>query len=193
MRTWILAGVLVMLPGSAYAQQDQQELRPSCSHAKLEMARFMHGLPPGAGDRGARTGSADTDVIHNALDIELDPANTWLGGSNTTTIKSLVDGLSTYQFQLDSVLPVGDVKVNGNAAAWTRLDSANLQVTLDPPIALNDVFTLYVAYSGHPTAGAGLGSITFRQRNGAPEVSRLLPYRHFTTGTAAPAFCPIRL
>ena len=40
----------------------------------------------------------DTDVLH--YDIEIVPATHWLGGTNTITVRSLIDGLTTCEIRL---------------------------------------------------------------------------------------------
>ncbi|MBP7744598.1 MAG: Ig-like domain-containing protein [Phycisphaerae bacterium] len=113
--------------------------------------------------------AADTDVRHYHLDLTIDAAGHWLGGSNTMTVRSLVAGLSVFRFRLHDVLTISDLRVGGVPVTWTRLDEANIDVTLDRPYGAGEEFALYVAYSGYPQSVGSFGSITFRLRGGVPE------------------------
>ncbi len=143
---------------------------PHCSHAKQAAARWR---PVRAEPALLRESAADTDVQHNDLDIELNPVTTWIGGSNTMTVRSRVDGLATFRFRLDEVFTLGTVEVDGSPASWTRLDPETVEVALNRPYATDEVFTVRVPYSGQPQSSGGWGSITFRMRSGAYEVFTL--------------------
>ncbi len=109
--------------------------------------------------------AADTDILHYALDIEVDVPQQWIGGSNTMTVRSTVDGLSAFHFRVADTFNVTAVEVDGSAAAWNRLDQANVEVALDPGYDTDDVFEVRVAYDGYPQGGY-FGSIEFRTRAG---------------------------
>ena len=136
--------------------------------AKQEARAFAAEAERAAMPRDDR--AADTDVLHYFIDIELDPPNLWLGGSNTMTIRSLVADLAVFRFRLDAAFNISDVRVGGNVVAWQRLDPITVEVTLDHPYHANDVFELYVAYAGRPPRGLGFGSVIYQSRNGQPEM-----------------------
>jgi aminopeptidase N len=172
MRRLLMTGLLGIMPAVAWGQEPSGPV-PSCSHAKTEVARIMQGLGPRGGGGGVRDSfSTDTDVLHYVLDIELNPTAQTIAGSNTMTIRSQVDNLSKFRFRLADAFAITDIKVDGLAASWTRIDSIVVEVTLNPTYNTDQVFDLYVAYNGSPPSG-GMGSITFRTRNGAPEVFTL--------------------
>jgi aminopeptidase N len=133
--------------------------------AEREAKAFRTEMQRAAMPRDAR--AAETDVLHYALDIELQPGSTWLGGSNTMTVRSLTAGLTAFRFRLDDVFTITDVRVGGNVVAWQRLDPIWVEVTLDRPYAVEEVFALFVAYSGHPDSAGGL---RFSNRNGHAEI-----------------------
>lgn len=138
---------------------------PGCAHAKTTAHRLGTKTAPPS----ALLASADTDVLHYHLDIELDPDLEWIGGSNTMTVRSQIDGLGVFQFRLDDAFTITAVEVDGVPAPYVRLDGATLEVTLSPPLDTDDEFDVFVAYNGFPDSG-GFGSITFRSRFGAPEI-----------------------
>jgi aminopeptidase N len=172
MRRFLVVSLLWVLPAVAWGQDPWGD-RPSCAHAKAAVARIEQGLNPRGGGGGERDFSTDTDVLHYKLDIELDPVTVWIGGSNTMTVRSLVDNLNKFRFRLDSVFTITDVTVDGTPASWSRIDNIVVEVTLDPAYNTDQVFDLYVAYNGHPNTQSGFGSITFRYRNGAPDIYTL--------------------
>jgi aminopeptidase N len=174
MRLAVMTGLLLLLFGPSAPAQDAGEPAHLCARAKLAAAELA--LQTGGGAANQRTGrdlGSETDVLHYLLDIELNVGNRWVGGSNTMTVQSLTDGLTAFEFRLDEVLTITDVQVGGAPADWARLDSATVAVTLDRPYNTGEVFELYVAYNGQPQTAEGFGSITFRTRNGHPEVYTL--------------------
>jgi hypothetical protein len=145
-----------------------------CGHASAAVARLAREAEEAVrrDDRGRDFGS-ETDVLHYLLDIELNVGGHWVGGANTMTVRSLVDGLTQFRFRLDSVLTITALRADGVAANWVRIDDATVEVTLNRPYSAGEVFELYVAYNGQPRSGLGFGSITFRTRRGQPEVYTL--------------------
>jgi len=144
------------------------EAPPSaCAHGKALAAAGLRA-PDGEGE--VRPESWDlTDALHYRLELEILPAERKLDGSNVMTIRSLKDGLTAFEFRLDSRLTITAVELNGVAAAWNRLNNTTVRVTLDRPYGMGDQFDLRVAYNGYP-AGQGFGSIVFSSRNGQPLV-----------------------
>ncbi len=167
MRSLTTPGVLLVVSSFAVAQQSP-DLHPCAAGkiAALERSRAaLAGIPaPRAED------FADTDVLHHELDLELIPASTWLEGHATLTIRSQVEGLTSFVFRLRDVYTLDDVLVSGAAVTWTRLDSANVEVLLDRPYYTDEVFDLYIAYSGHPQSGGMGGGIVLWWRAGVPEL-----------------------
>ncbi|MCK4871363.1 MAG: M1 family metallopeptidase [Phycisphaerales bacterium] len=141
-----------------------------CSHAQAA----MHHLPssPATLFNQLRDEVTDTDALHYNLDIEVDPATEWIGGSNTLIVESKVDGLTTFQFRLRDQFNISSVDVGGTPVAWNRLSTTTVEVTLDRPYDIGEVFELTVAYDGFPVSG-GFGSIEFRTHDGEPIVYTL--------------------
>jgi aminopeptidase N len=153
----VILSLLLALPQLARAQ-DSVPGAYECSRAK----RAAFGLPGGEAPgqpllRDARAG--DTDVLHYKLDLEFRLTNHWIGGSNVITVRSLVDGLSVFRFRLHQILTISDVRVDDVPAVWTRVDEANVDVTLNRAYAAGEEFHLLVSYAGIPAQGAYL-SIT---------------------------------
>lgn len=173
MRVWLaVAGGLVFLSTVTMAQ-DQPAAENMCARGKAAAMRLLSELYGPAGIPAPRLErSADTDVQHYQLDIELNPSTAWLGGSNTMTVRSTVDNLTTFDIRLQDIFTISSMTIGGTPVAWTRLDSANVHVTLDRAYNTAEVFALYVAYNGYPNGG-GFGGITFRTRSGAQEVFTL--------------------
>lgn len=151
-----------------------------CAHAKTSRARFLAGLNPdgtpmdstgsGFGEPISIAGVApgDTnDLISNDLNIDINPSTGFVTGHNVMRVRSLAPALTTFRFRLQNILPIGGVKVNGNTAAYTRIDSANVDVTLDRAYAVDEQFDVRVDYSGNPQNN-GFDSIVFSTQGGQP-------------------------
>jgi len=121
-----------------------------------------------------------TDVLHYDLEIEILPSQTRLIGSNTMTIRAVADGVSSFDFQLDSPLATTELLVNGAPAAWVRLSPSTIRVTLDRAYQPDEQFTITVGYNGIPVS-RGFGSINFTSAGGQPSVFTLSePYYSHT-------------
>ncbi|MFO0837307.1 MAG: M1 family aminopeptidase [Phycisphaerae bacterium] len=147
MRTFAIAAAFFAVNWSV-----AQEIDPTpgmCSHAKAALA--LHS-PVDAGGPMLRGPGDTTDVLHYALDLDCDTVAHVVTGSNTMTVKSLADGLTSFTFQLTSEMSISSLQVDGAAAAYVRA-APNVTVTLPHAYDLNDQFDLRVAYSGTPASG----------------------------------------
>ncbi|MCG3136805.1 MAG: hypothetical protein HJJLKODD_00641 [Phycisphaerae bacterium] len=124
------------------------------------------------GHRHSMEASSDTDVLHYDLNIEINPATHWLGGSNTIQVRSLVDGLTTFRIRIRSNFSTPLVQVNGVTVTPVRIDTPTLEIPLPAPINAGEEFTVYIEYNGYPVS-LGFGSITFTTQGGQPAVYTL--------------------
>ncbi len=171
----IILLALVCLSGSLAFAQDAHG--PDCCCKADWIARLekeLGHLPPvSVLSRNAGSDTLeDTDVIHYNLDIEIDPATKWIGGFNTMTVESLVNGLGDFRFRLSNTFTITSVSVNSVPVAWNRIDSTTVEATLDKTYNTGEQFALSVAYNGEPT-GQGFGSINFTSQGGSPLVFTL--------------------
>jgi aminopeptidase N len=114
----------------------------------------------------------DTDVLHYVLDIEIVPSSDWLGGTNTITVHSLIDGLTTFQIRLRDNFNITSVQVDGVPATWQRLSVSTIEVALSPAYDTGEEFDVLVVYDGQPVS-QGFGSINFTSAGGSPLVFTL--------------------
>jgi len=123
-----------------------------------------------------------TDVLHCNLDIEISPTAGTIVGSNTFTIMSEVDGLTTFTFRLRSNFTITSALINGTTPILTTNPTTTTRVaTLDRPYNNGEVFTLKISYGGVPVSAGGFGSIEFTTQNGQPLVQSLSePYYSYT-------------
>jgi aminopeptidase N len=143
----------------------------ACSKARAALAR------PGGGAPAIRLLSppadptaAATDVLHYRLDLTIDPTAHRLTGSNTMTVRC-VSAAASFRFRLDDLFTIGAVTVDGSPAAWRRVDTETVEVTLTPARAAGDTFVLVVPYDGFPTSQ--YGSIVFSAHSFQPVVYTL--------------------
>jgi len=107
-----------------------------------------HGAP-GVGDPYHPTyGNGGYDVSHYAVTLRYQPATDALTGTTTITAKA-TQGLS--RFDLDFVLGVSGVSVNGRSARFATYGRHKLVITPTLPIAKGERLTVTVAYTGVPS------------------------------------------
>ncbi len=171
----IILLTLVCLSGSLALGQDAHG--PDCCCKADWIARLekeLGHLPPvSVLSRSAGSDAlGDTDVIHYNLNIEINPSTEWIGGFNTMTVESLINGLDDFRFRLSNTFTITSVTVNGAPVAWNRIDSTTVEATLDQTYNLGEQFALGVGYNGEPY-GQGFGSIEFTSQGGSPLVFTL--------------------
>jgi aminopeptidase N len=167
-----LAGILLGLGASVGAALAADPPEPSCWYAKAAAARLtrratLSGLAASTIDLE----SAQTDVLHYRLELNIEPSQGFISGTNTMSVRVVAPAVSRFRFELHNQLHIETVTVDGWPAAWERLDEAMVQVDLGRSVPTGDSFELTVAYDGYPpTVG---DAVMFRNRNGSPEAATL--------------------
>jgi aminopeptidase N len=158
--------------------------RLGCEKARSLALRYLAAQAAPEDDPGwiiLREGFNDTDVLHNNLDIEIFPSSQTITGSNTMTIRSLVDGLTEFTFRLHESFEITSAIINDTTPVTiTDLSATTRQAALDQPYSVGEIFTLEIAYTGQAVS-LGLGSIVFTSQNGEDLVFTLSePYYAYT-------------
>lgn len=112
---------------------------------------------PGIGDTYfPLDGNGGIDVQHYAIDVSYQFAPVRLSGTTTLTVAATQE-LS--RFNLDFLLPVSAVRVDGAAADFRRARSKDHELLISPatPIAKGAEFTVEVDYAGNPAKVSWLG------------------------------------
>lgn len=112
--------------------------------------------------------AGSSDVLHYRLEVEVDPGTAYLSGHNLITLRSLVDGLTSFELQLDHHLEITSMHLGSADAPWQRTDETNVTVTLAPPLQAGTEVELGVGYRGHPDRGTD--GISFSSHSGKPLV-----------------------
>jgi len=165
----ILALGAASLQTPATAEEDPLD---GCSRVKTARAHFSEQTKALRLKSSNDPLTGQTDVLHYRLDFEVDPAAEYLSGSNTMTVKTLVDNVTAFRFWLHDAMSISAVEIDGKAAEWQRLDAEVIEVSLGRTLALGENFELQVDYEGSPIAG-GWMSIVFESHRGTPVVSTL--------------------
>ena len=127
-----------------------------CGFAASQISRFqMEQAVP----RILSPDSADTDVTHCFLNIEIDPVTKAIAGSNTIDVTSQVDGLAQLQLDLHSSMTVDSVSINGAIALYTR-PADQILVNLDRTYNTGESCQVAVVYHGVPQ-DIGISSFDF--------------------------------
>jgi aminopeptidase N len=173
------------VPLRADGPPDEEPSVVGCGKSHAVIAGWdaeREGQPEG----GVAEAMTETDVLHYNLDIELTNLNTaantcTIAGANTITIKSKSSNLTSFTIRLRSQYNVTSALINGTTPVTVTTDSTTTRtVTLDRSYAMDEVFTLSIAYTG-TTQSVGLGSIEVRSHGGTPVVATLSePYYSYS-------------
>ncbi len=136
-----------------------------CGHAISMKKAFAHGMSPTMSKVTFRESFIATDVLHNAINISMNPPSNVLTGDNTITAKSLSANLTEFTFRLSNTFTIGQVTLDGRPISVTRLDTTTCRAVFDRPYTLDEQFNLFIPYSG-PADGSFFGSIVFGTRSG---------------------------
>ncbi len=131
----------------------------------------------------------DTDLLDNNFDIDINPSASTIAGSNTMTLRSMVNGLNQFTFYLRSNggaitngYTISSVVINGTttlpASAVVVAGTYGRRINLDRAYNAGETFTVKVNYSGTPRS-VGLGSFAIGPTalNGLPFAASLAePY-----------------
>ncbi|MET7683484.1 M1 family metallopeptidase [Streptomyces sp. NPDC005423] len=116
---------------------------------------------PGIGDPYYPAyGNGGYDVSHYDLGLRYQPATDELAGTATILARTTQD-LS--RFDLDFLLDVSEVRVNGARATFTTSGEHELEVTPKTPLAKNTPITVVVRYSGVPSTKSAYGFTTWHR------------------------------
>ena len=125
--------IMILVLGAASLQTPTttaEDPLDGCSRAKTARAHFSDQAERLRLKSSSDPLAAQTDVLHYRLDFEVDPTARYLSGSNTMTVRTLVDDVTVFRFWLHSALSITAVEVEGKAAQWQRLDTEVIEVSL---------------------------------------------------------------
>jgi hypothetical protein len=169
----VLITILVLAAASLQSpQQTVPESLDGCARAKTARAQFSAKTEALRLKSTSDPLAEQTDVLHYRLDFEIDPVAEYIDGSNTMTVRTLVDEVTEFHFWLHRAMYITAVKIEGRVAAWRRLDTEVIEVSLGRTFARDETFELQVHYQGSPET-IGWGSIVFETQNREPVISTL--------------------
>ncbi len=157
-----------------------------CGKAHAMIAGFRPDLERGDGEGGVAEAMGETDVLHYDLNIEVSNLNTGansctITGSNRMTVQSKSPSLTQFTIRLRSQYSITSALINDTTPVSVVINSTTTRtVTLDRAYAMDEVFTLTIAYTG-TTTSVGLGSFQVSSHAGTPVVSTLSePYYSYS-------------
>lgn len=168
LRSFVVASLLCLMSSFGWSGTESV----LCGHALRWSEAVRHGYSPTMTKTGALETFTDTDVTHQVLNIELVPSTSTVIGDNTLSVKSLRAGLTEFTFRLGNNFTISSCKLDGRTITTTRLNSTTVRANFDRAYALDEPFTLFIAYSGVAASG-GFGSIEFGTQGGSPYIFTL--------------------
>ncbi len=129
-----------------------------CAHAK-DRHKNEH-----AGNKTTLADAAEGnyDIKHVRLDLHVTDSSVFVKGNATTTAQVVVPSMSTYVFELDTLMVIDSAKINGTLLPVTSslyMMGATpcfvRTITLPTALASGAFFTAQVYYHGVPPAGSG--------------------------------------
>ncbi len=166
----LFAGILILSFSAALFAQEisHDEFRD----AEWKMKSLYYQKLMERQEQGLLLDQSDYDVRYWELDIDVtDIAGETITGKVTMTSESVVDGLSSIDYDLHYALDVDSVRMYGNPTAFSHQGS-NLEITLDHDYDAGEQFTTVVYYGG-PPPGGGWGSFSWSYHQGNPIISTL--------------------
>jgi aminopeptidase N len=157
----LLQLLLLAQPVSAAIPDDPE------SDLKQEFCR--RALPGHGREISAR--DYDWDVLHTDLYLAPEFVSEALTGEVTFTISCEVASLSQLVLDFLDDMDVDSAFVDGDPVTWNHT-ADQLEIPLDPPVAMGEQFTLRVVFSGSPQS-YGFGSFAWTVHDGVDQVSTL--------------------
>jgi len=106
-------------------------------------------------------GDGNIDVTYYKLNLIVNYSARNLIGAVTVEAKSTQEGLKTFFLDLQNVLTVSSVTLNGQSLTFSQPQgSAKLNITLDKSYNTGEAFIVIISYQGTP-GSSGFGSFTF--------------------------------
>lgn len=112
------------------------------------------------------------DVLHYEIDIAVNPTTKIVEGTVTILVRSLADGLASFDLDADDVLTINAVtETGGSPCTFSHISGI---LTVDPPAALNhdEEIEITIAYDGTPIGAANPG-LFFTTQGGIPVIFSL--------------------
>ena len=142
---------------SMFAQQEVDQFSQWESERSLAMKQLL-----------INPNTANYDVQHQLLEIQVDPANSSIAGTVTTTFRAISD-MAGITFDLSNNMVVSSVMMNGAALTFNQNLTDELTITFANTISANEVGEIAVSYSGNPIS-SGFGSYEATTHNNDPIV-----------------------
>jgi len=154
---YTLFALLLTLPLQA---QDASHL---CAESKINYFTNLNKL-----SAVQYPGDENIDVTYYKLDVAIDYDSRNINGDITIKAKSLVDGLTKINFDLQNSLTVKVIKLNGQRATFSHENNL-IDITLMSPVNVGEEFTVVINYDGTP-GSSGFGSFEFSSHGGHPAI-----------------------
>jgi aminopeptidase N len=138
----VLCLLLLLLPPAARGQYGAGIAAPACKG---------HAVCPAARTTVAAAAEDDYDIHHLLLDLHISDTAATIAGSVTTTAQVSATNMAAYVFELDDILTVDSVLINGTAQPLSTNGHIRT-VQLPQALPAGTSFSAQVWYHGYPRA-----------------------------------------
>ncbi len=113
---------------------------------------------------------ANNDLLSYALKLRVDPIAQTIRGTNDIRFRMLAEG-QRIQLELTPSLAIERIALSGQPLEYTR-EERTLWIDFPQPLVKGQVYTLTVAYSGHPVTQGRFGCFSFdKDKAGKPWIT----------------------
>ncbi|HET8886660.1 MAG TPA: M1 family aminopeptidase [Salinimicrobium sp.] len=116
----------------------------------------------------ANQNTANYDVTYHEINLDVDPAISYLDGEVTTTFTAL-EAMSQVVFDFDDNMVVNAVTQNGMGLSFEQNSNDELIITLNTSLSMGESSSVTISYEGNPVS-SGFGSFEQTTHNGVPVI-----------------------
>ncbi|MBD3423540.1 MAG: hypothetical protein GF417_03755, partial [Candidatus Latescibacteria bacterium] len=158
--------LILLVPSLISAQSRYREAHRSILH-KMDMMRALQASPgkgPAAPDP---TDNQDYfDIYHYSIDIAFNDSTSYVAGTVTASLVSLMPGLSSLDMNADPVLTIDGVHAAGQGTLSYSRSGDVVSIDLASPLSEGDSLDIVIDYGGYPGGADNVG-LHFDSYNGS--------------------------
>ncbi len=169
----LLLASVVLSPAHGQTSAREVTTTPGSQADAQRVKRLEQLVPPSKDDllRGSYGPYRENnDLLSYALTLRVDPANQTIRGTNHVRFRMLAEG-TRIQLDLTPELSIDSIELAGKSLKYTREERA-IWIDFPAPLPKGQIYTVDVAYSGHPVKQGRFGCFSFdKDQAGKPWIT----------------------